>query len=145
MWRWRNVPAPEPQLAGLALGIVIQLVIPVKLLPVESLSRAIGLVFLVGGVSLAAWAVKAIGDVDAAKNDRLVVGGPYAYSRNPMYVGWDAIYLGITLVINALWPLILFPAALLWNHVQVQYEERNLGREFGDEYRGYRNRTRRYL
>jgi protein-S-isoprenylcysteine O-methyltransferase Ste14 len=145
VWRWRNVPVPESHLAGLVLGILIQLVIPVKLLPIEWLSRTLGLMFLVGGVLLAAWAVKAVGEIDAAKPERLVAVGPYAYSRNPMYVASDAIYLGITLVANALWPLLLFPAVLLWNHVQVLHEERNLARQFGTEYREYRRKIRRYL
>lgn len=145
VWRWRNVPAPEPQLAVVAIGIVMQLLIPVKLLPIDWLSRAIGLMFLVGGVSLAAWAVRTVAEVDAAKPQRLVVGGPYVYSRNPMYVASDAIYLGITLVANAVWPLLLFPVALLWNHLQIVNEERALDRRFDAEYRDYRRKTRRYV
>lgn len=136
MWRWRNVPAPEPHLVGLAIGIVMQLAIPVKILSIEWLGRAIGVMFLIGAVSLAAWAVKAVGEVDATKPDRLVVGAPYGFSRNPMYMAWDAIYLGITLATNTLWSLLLFPAVLLWNHVQVMHEEPSLLRQFGAEYRG---------
>ena len=94
---------------------------------------------------LACNVLTAVGEIDAAKPNRLVVGGPHAYSRNPMYVAWDAMYVGIALIANALWPLLLFPAALLWNHVQVLHEERNLVREFGAAYRDYRSRTRRYL
>lgn len=145
LWRWRNVPASEAHLAGLAAGIVIHLVVPVSLLDAQWIGRALGLALLVGGISLTVWAVKTVAEVDAAKPDRLVVGGPYIWSRNPMYVAWDAIYLGITLLSNLAWPLLFFPGVLLWNHVQVLHEERNLAREFGTEYRDYRSKTRRYL
>ena len=104
-----------------------------------------GLVFLAGGISLAAWAVRTLAEVDVDKPERLVIRGPYTYSRNPMYVAWDAIYLGIFLVANMVWPFLFFPAVLLWNHVQVLNEERSLARQFGAEYREYESKTRRYL
>ena len=123
----------------------MQLLIPVKLLPTERVSRALGLVFLAGGVSLAAWAMKSVAEVDVDNPERLVIRGPYTYSRNPMYVAWDAIYVGIFLVANVAWPFLFLPAVLLWNHVQVMNEERTLARKFGIEYRDYKSRTRRYL
>lgn len=132
-------------MAGLVIGIGLQLVIPVQFLPANLVSRALGLLLVVGGVALAAWAVKALAEVDAAKPDRLAVAGPYAWSRNPMYLAWDAIYVGITLAANAVWPLVVFPLAFLWNHLQIVNEERYLDRQFGAAYRGYRSKTRRYL
>ena len=77
---------------------------------------------------------------------RLVDGGPYRYSRNPMYVGMTTAYLGGVLVTNMLWPLLLLPLSLAALTIFViRREERYLGDAFGDEYAAYRSRTRRWL
>ena len=76
----------------------------------------------------------------------LVVTGPYRLSRNPMYVGFTLLYLGISLWVNALWPLVLLPFVLvLMSRGVVAREERYLERRFGDAYRSYCARVRRWL
>ncbi len=63
-----------------------------------------------------------------------------------MYVGWSMIYLGISLAVNSLWLVILFPAVIVPMHfLSVRREERFLEGQFGDEYRKYREKVRRYL
>ena len=77
--------------------------------------------------------------------DKLVLGGPYALSRNPMYLAATLVYVGIALVLNAAWPLLLLPVVLLATHVVVVREERSLERRFGNAYRTYKTAVRRYL
>ena len=76
----------------------------------------------------------------------LVAGGPFRVTRNPMYVGFTTAYLGAALVVNAAWPLVLL-ALPLWvlNAKVIPYEEGNLLRNFGDSYRAYQKRVRRWL
>ena len=63
-----------------------------------------------------------------------------------MYVGWTAMYLGISLAASSLWLLILLPAVVVLTHfLSVRREERFLEDQFGDEYRRYREKVRRYL
>jgi protein-S-isoprenylcysteine O-methyltransferase Ste14 len=76
----------------------------------------------------------------------LVTGGPFRFSRNPMYVALTSAYLGVTLVANSAWPLLLLAVPLLClQAVTIPSEERMLRDAFGAEYRGYSSRVRRWL
>src|SRR5260370_12412718 len=43
----------------------------------------------------------------------LVAHGPYRFTRNPMYLALALLYLGLSLLVNSAWPLVLFPVALM--------------------------------
>lgn len=76
----------------------------------------------------------------------LIEEGPYRLSRNPLYVGLLALYLGIALVVPTVWGLLLLPAAVLlvwWGAIRP--EERFLHERFGEPYDAYRRRVRRWL
>jgi protein-S-isoprenylcysteine O-methyltransferase Ste14 len=63
-----------------------------------------------------------------------------------MYVGWVAVYLGATLLTSALWPLLLLPAVVfVMGRRVIALEEAYLERTFGDQYRAYKARVRRWL
>lgn len=144
--RWRNVPVPEGHVAGIVLGAVLQHVLPSLIRLGRRTRRWIGWPFIVSGAGLALWAATEAGEIDVATPEKLLTGGPYAFSRHPMYVGWALIYLGISCVLNARWMVALFPAVVSYNHlVDVRREERMLERKFGDRYRAYRRRVRRYM
>ncbi len=76
----------------------------------------------------------------------LVITGPYRITRNPMYVGFTFLYLGITLWVNALWPLLALPIVLvIMRRGVIAREEVYLERCFGDVYRAYCSRVRRWI
>jgi protein-S-isoprenylcysteine O-methyltransferase Ste14 len=100
---------------------------------------------ILAGLWLAAWGMRAAGDVDLERPDQLVRSGPYAFSRNPMYIASTLVYVGIAFVANAAWPLLLLPVVLLVTHIVVVREERSLERRFGAAYRSYKTSVRRYL
>jgi protein-S-isoprenylcysteine O-methyltransferase Ste14 len=107
--------------------------------------QAVGWPLLLGGLGLAEWAVRAAARVDLGGPHRLVVRGPYAFSRNPMHLAWTALYVGIGLVADAAWPLLLLPVVLLAAHVVVVREERFLEGRFGAAYQTYKTSVRHYL
>jgi len=76
----------------------------------------------------------------------LVQHGFYRVTRNPMYLGLTLAYVGLALVLNTLWPLLLLPL-VLWGLIRtvIEKEEEYLERTFGDEYRAYKARVRRWL
>jgi protein-S-isoprenylcysteine O-methyltransferase Ste14 len=101
---------------------------------------------IVTGLLVAGWAVWTIGDMDIGLPTKVVYAGPYAFSRNPMYVAWTLISLGLSLAANTVWPILFLPGALVYTHLFVVLgEERDLEQRFGDEYRRYQARVRRYL
>jgi len=76
----------------------------------------------------------------------LIEEGPYRISRNPLYVGLLALYLGSALLAPTFWGLVLFPAAVilvLWGAIRP--EERFLHERFGASYEDYTGRVRRWL
>jgi protein-S-isoprenylcysteine O-methyltransferase Ste14 len=144
-WRWGNIPIPEAHLAGLAAGILLQLITPWRLPWPTWIGHGCGWPLLLGGLWLGAWAVRAAARVNLERPDQLVDNGPYAHSRNPMYVAWTLGYVGVTSVAGTAWPLLLLPLVLVVTHVVVLREERSLERRFGDAYRSYKTSVRRYL
>jgi protein-S-isoprenylcysteine O-methyltransferase Ste14 len=89
--------------------------------------------------------VRAAGRVDLERPNQLVDRGPYALSRNPMYLAWTLGYVAVALVAGTAWPLVLLPVVLVMTQVVVLREEQSLERRFGDAYRSYRTSVRRYL
>jgi protein-S-isoprenylcysteine O-methyltransferase Ste14 len=76
----------------------------------------------------------------------LVTEGPFRYSRNPIYVALTLLYVGVALLINALWILLLIvPAVLVLRYGVIAREEAYLARKFGDAYRQYMAQVRRWL
>jgi len=105
------------------------------------------------GVGLAgfAWALAAIWGERTTVNpykaaSRLVTHGPFVYSRNPIYVSDWFVYLGVMFLLATAWPALLSP--LVWWVMRrgvIAHEEAHLMAKFGDEYRDYVARVRRWL
>jgi protein-S-isoprenylcysteine O-methyltransferase Ste14 len=130
---------------GLGTGILLQVVRPWRLPWPAWIGQLGGWPLLLAGLSLGAWAVRAAASVDLERPSQLIDNGPYARSRNPMYVAWTVGYVGVALVAGTVWPLLLLPVVLMATQVVVLREERSLERRFGAAYRNYRISVRRYL
>jgi protein-S-isoprenylcysteine O-methyltransferase Ste14 len=76
----------------------------------------------------------------------MMVSGPFARSRNPLYVGLLVLNLGLALLLPSLWALVLWPVAVVlvdWGAIRP--EERFLRERFGPAYEEYAGRVRRWL
>ena len=149
-----GVIAPPPLIfaAGLVIALLIQKARPVPLWPgLSAVTLPLGASLIGAAVSLAAWAFRTMRragtHVDPYKpTTRLVSEGPFQFTRNPLYLSLTLIYLGITLLFNALWPLLLLPFVLfVLRRGVIDREERYLERKFGQEYAQYKNRVRRWI
>jgi len=139
--------------AGLfVVGYVAHRVVPLRLWgDPPPVARLVGWALVAAGVLLAASAVVLFRRAGTTPNPTrpttaLVLHGPYRFTRNPMYVGLSLCYLGAALLVNSIWPLLLFPALIvLVQRWVIAPEEAYLERKFGAEYRAYRARVRRWL
>jgi protein-S-isoprenylcysteine O-methyltransferase Ste14 len=142
--RLRNIPLPEPFLVGIGAGLVLHRLSPRRLPGSALLHRVIGWSLLVAGGALVAAAWRAVGQVDLEHPARLVRAGPYAISRNPMYVGWGLLHLGAAMTTGSAWMVATFPPSAIWLHREVLEEERTLDDAFGEEFRRWRATVPRY-
>jgi protein-S-isoprenylcysteine O-methyltransferase Ste14 len=79
-------------------------------------------------------------------NSKLVTSGPFSLTRNPMYLGFVLVTLGIALSIGA-WPMLLAPIAVFAtaNWVHIPFEEEKMRRQFGASFDAYASKTRRWI
>jgi protein-S-isoprenylcysteine O-methyltransferase Ste14 len=142
----RNFPIPEGHMAFLAVGVALHRLMPNRISPPSWKRNITGWLILTAGVLVSGWAAATARDMDIERPDRIVSTGPYAFSRNPMYAGWNLVYMGIALLINSIWQIILLPGLILFTHYFVVLpEERQMERQFGEAYFRYRARVNRYL
>lgn len=76
----------------------------------------------------------------------LVTGGPYQHTRNPMYLGMAGILLGAAICLGSVTPFIVLPAFFgLISERFILAEEALMEETFGEAYRAYKARVRRWL
>ena len=75
----------------------------------------------------------------------LVTSGIYQFSRNPAFLGFDLMYIGVMLMYCNLLTVPLTVFAIVMLHLQILQEERYLEETFGAAYREYKRHTFRYL
>ena len=76
----------------------------------------------------------------------IVDTGPYRFTRNPIYLGMVLGLVGLAIAFDSLWLLVtLVPFVLVIRYGVVAREEAYLERKFGEVYRRYRARVRRWL
>ena len=130
----------------------VPLAAAILLLPPTNNSRATlsaGLVLVAAGEMLRMWAVRHIGVVSRTRIDRsgpLVASGPFAFVRNPLYLGNIALWVGFALSAGVAWIVPIMIVLLGFEyHAIVQWEERLLESRLGEPYRAYLARVPRWL
>jgi protein-S-isoprenylcysteine O-methyltransferase Ste14 len=138
---------------GLAViaGLILNWLVPLQFLPAELPSGWLGALIFVLALALFAWAIATITRAGSNVPTNLpttavVETGPYRFTRNPIYLAMVLSLIGLGLAFDNLWLLVmLVPFTLVINYGVVAREEAYLERKFGDVYRGYRSRVRRWL
>ncbi|NOZ76718.1 MAG: isoprenylcysteine carboxylmethyltransferase family protein [Euryarchaeota archaeon] len=138
MWGFHHLPVVLSSLYG------------VWQLPINrTLALAGGLViFIVGAVILAVGMIEFRSLRRATGQDisQLVTTGIYRRSRNPQFIGWFLVLLGISLVGRSGLAFILTAVFTIVIHLYtIWMEEPYLERIFGEEYRCYKSRTARWI
>ena len=141
---------PLVYLASIVLGLLLQSAWPVALLP-DSVGVPVGVSVVLIGVGLFAFAVRTFRAADtpipgSLPTTTIVVTGPYRFSRNPIYLGFSLLQLGISLWLGSLWLLITLAGVVaLMSFVVIPREERYLESRFPSDYLAYKASVRRWL
>ena len=139
-------------LGFLVVATVLEAVVPLPVLAAHAFPRylagaalaACGFVMIAMGMRR--FAAAGTNVPPSLPTTALVVDGIYGWTRNPLYLGTTLVCLGLAVAAGSLWAIVLM-VPLLWviNVGAVAPEERYLERKFGDAYRSYKGRVRRWV
>lgn len=133
------------------------LVVPVQLLSIlfdfnqlPAYARVIGFCLGMLGNFIFLCAVLTMRDswragIPATDKTELVTGGIYSWSRNPTFLGFDFMYIGICMLYCNPFTIFFSMFAVIMLHMQILQEEKYMTDTFGADYSAYKLRTCRYL
>ena len=154
MDRPSSIPWPPILFLGaIALAFVLGIYLPLPWLP-KSFSEgifAVGVMMAVGGFAFSIYALRTLKahatTVDPTRAaEKLVTSGPYALSRNPIYLGNTVLTFGLGIAFSNPWFFITgIIAAMATNILQIIPEEKHLAHRFGKQWRSYKKKARRWI
>lgn len=143
------VRPPLVYLAAIATGWILGFVWPRRFVP-DGVSTALGsmvvvaalVLFFYSGAKFRAAGTPVPGNRPTTAIVRM---GPYRFSRNPIYLAFTLLQLGIAIWVNSLWILATLVVSVALIHIVIGREERYLEGKFGAEYLAYKSSVRRWL
>jgi protein-S-isoprenylcysteine O-methyltransferase Ste14 len=145
-----HFPPPFIYVAFFLLGLLLERIGPAVSLP-RGPSLAIAAVLLIPGFGLLFWSLLLFlkartSPLPMLPTTAIVQSGPYRWTRNPMYLAMLLIYLGVAFWFDVFWALPFVPLVIfLVGRLVIGKEERYLEEKFGEEYRLYKTRVRRWI
>ncbi len=143
-------PPPLIYLPALVLGFVFDRLWPITLIPAY-LRYTVGTLLALVSLAIVSFALREFRrgrthfDVRKAATT-LLTSGPFRFSRNPSYLSLTLLWIGIGVLTDNVWIGVwLLPALVLVHYGVIRREERYLERKFGEAYRDYRAKVRRWL
>lgn len=147
------IPVPWVYVLVYLIGVGIQFLFPVNVNSerVRLLFLVLGIVLLIGGLALAGQGLLIFHNAHTTTTpglvtSKLVTWGPYRFSRNPMYLGLFIAYIGETGILIDAWSLVLLLLVFAYvNWIIIPVEESQLHETFGEAYKQYCAKVRRWL
>lgn len=144
-------PPPLLYIGAFVIGCVAHAIFPLPMIASGLVVRAGGTLLLAASGIFARWAFVTMRQHGTSASPRkrsaaLSTSGPFAFSRNPIYLAMSGLYIGATALLNSWWPMLsLAPLLLLMHWGVVLREERYLLAQFGDVYAEYKASVPRWL
>jgi protein-S-isoprenylcysteine O-methyltransferase Ste14 len=146
----KKVLPPTYLLVSIVIMLALHFLLPVpKIIPMPW--NVLGIVPLACGIALNLAADKAFREVGTTvkpfeESKALLTSGVFRISRNPMYLGYELILIGIAIMLRSLTPYVVIPVfVVLMNRVFIRVEEQMLGKKFGPGWSEYGEKVRRWI
>ncbi|MFN2563438.1 MAG: isoprenylcysteine carboxylmethyltransferase family protein [Gemmatimonadaceae bacterium] len=147
-----GVVAPPPliYLAAIVAGAVLERVWRWRI-PTARWGAVLGALLIGAAIVLLAWAVREFARTQTSPKPHepttaIVTSGPFGFTRNPIYIAFTLVQLGVGLWAASGWILaMVIPALIVIRYGVVAREERYLERKFGEDYASYRRTVRRWV
>ena len=145
-----RVPPPVYYVAPFLVGVVLELVFPTSWPPFGiRLAAAVlagGAWLALDGAAMVFFRRAGTSMVPMNPTTALVTSGPYRFTRNPMYLGMSFLYIAFAFAFGVIWALAFLPAVIVMvDRFVIAREEPYLEQKFGQSYRAYKARVRRWL
>jgi protein-S-isoprenylcysteine O-methyltransferase Ste14 len=145
-----KIPPPLLYIAGFVVGVALELAFPIAALPLAlalaALFVGVAIWLALDGAAMLHFRRSGTSMVPMRPSTALVTSGPYRFTRNPMYVGMAVLYAALALALGVIWALAVLPLVILAvDRLVIAREEPYLERKFGEQYREYKRRVRRWL
>ena len=148
--RGKKVLPPTYLLVSILIMLALHFLLPVpKIIPTPW--NILGIVPLACGIALNLAADKAFREVGTTvkpfeESTALLTSGVFQISRNPMYLGYELILIGIAVMLRSLAPYVVIPVfVVLMNRVFIRVEEQMLEEKFGPAWSEYGRKVRRWI
>ena len=146
----KKVLPPTYLLVSIVIMLALHFLLPVpKIIPTPW--NVLGIVPLACGIALNLAADKAFHEVGTTvkpfeESTALLTSGVFRISRNPMYLGYELILIGIAIMLRSLTPYVVIPVfVVLMNRVFIRVEEQMLEEKFGPVWAEYGQKVRRWI
>jgi protein-S-isoprenylcysteine O-methyltransferase Ste14 len=110
-----------------------------------------GIVLIISGLTIAKKVSSSFSEIDTEihtfkKPKQMVTIGLFKYSRNPIYLGFVTVLIGLNLILASLTPLIVVLLFIfITNYWYIPFEEKNMQKQFGQDYEDYKKKVRRWI
>ena len=147
-------PPPVVAILTIVIGYLLGRFYPIMddfLVPAPARYWAGGAIVLISGLVLGWWPVRMFTRTDQdvkpwTPTPRIVVDGPYRYTRNPMYLMMLLVCFGFSIILDEAWVFVLTPVCAITIYLTaIRHEEAYLERKFGDSYVQYKKSVRRWI
>jgi len=136
---------------ALVLAFALNWILPLPFVPPTIPHIQLGVLFVIGALLIVRWAVVTFRRartnlLTSQAATTIVSNGPFAYSRNPIYVGALIGMVGAAVALDSLWFLVAL--VVIWvvlRYGVIAREETYLERKFGQPYLEYKSKVRRWL
>jgi protein-S-isoprenylcysteine O-methyltransferase Ste14 len=146
----RKIMPPTWLLIAILIMLALHFFLPLAMI-VPTVWNLLGLIPLLLGVSINFWADCAFHMVGTPVKPNLspttlVVYGAFQYTRNPMYLGFVLVLIGVAALLGSASPWAVIPLfALLLNNLYIPQEEKRIAEKFGTVWEGYKSSVRRWI
>lgn len=143
-----------PPLVGLTLAVLsicLHIIIPLNIVSSTTIAVIAGIIILGSGIGLQVICLRIFKKANTTPlfqkpTTNILQSGPYAKSRNPIYIAVFLQFLGLAFLINTWWIIAVLPVLYLYlRYGVIAREEQYLEEKFGEEYRNYKSKVPRWL
>ncbi len=144
---------PLIYMAAIAGAVALGMLLPLPWIagPLSDILLAVGWLVILAVATLWVTSVRTMTRAKTTLNptgepSHLVTTGPFAITRNPLYLANTLLMIGVGLISGMLWFILLaFIAAFVTQKVSIEFEEKILSTKFGKKYKDYAKKVRRWI